>query len=1081
MTRQVEAALALARGGRPVEVAQLHVVLADGALRLRARGVVAGEADPAVRARPVQIDVSLSGAALLRGQVRVRRADVSGGDLTIVLRRSGETALAFGLPGAPADFVLPRADPGVPLAARAKAWLAALAAGIEGGGERLERLRLNRARLHLLDERTGAVWRAQDASVQFLQADRRLDLSANAALVRGADTANFALSVTSGTGLRDARLKLALDDALLRFLLGEESPVQAVQAPLQARLEAVIDREVGVRSLSLDASAGAGALTIGPDRLPFQAVALAGAYTLERDVLEISRIEIAGEAVSIRAQGAVHDLGALFAGEGDEAVAFSLAMPELTLSSAWFEAPLELRDFAVAGHYRPQERAVAVEGLSADIAGAVISAALDVYWRETPGGRLLPGVRGEASIVGRLHPPDVLRLWPVGLAGSAREWFETSVFEATLDGAELRFDITPEDLEDGRLEAKALFVSFPVTDAVVRIVEEMQPLRGGAGRTVIEGHSLKVDVQQAQLGGFRVDGGEVSLPDLSSEGRAFVRASGTGDARALVALILETPLEVRDKLPFEPDSIEGSGRLDLSLSRPLRRGVTAEDVPFSVSGQFEGVGAVSRSGDIRLSDWALQVTGDQDGLRFSGPLRFGGSRAALDWFERFGDEDAPDRSRYRIEGRLLTPDLDLLGVPARGFAQGAVGVVAQAEGRGLDFTQAEVSLDLTEAELFLPDNVWRKPPGARASAKLLASRGADGSLTIRSADLRGPGLQARGEAKFGADNRLLSLQAERVVLGDRYDLALRAGRSADGALLLSAQGARFDATPFLPKGPAASDTQPSIAKRGAALDIRVDTASLALREGAQVRDASVRIVNRNGRLDELTVQGLDPAGRPLRASLGATTSPSLRQIDLRAEDVGFALLGFIGENPLRGGRGRARGQFDLDTGRGRIDLQLEDFKVADLPLAARVFSSVASLQAFSDLVNGEGLAFSRLEAGFVIDGDEVRLSSGQAVGPAIGISASGGFDMKTRRVEADGVLVPAYRFNSALGQIPGLGRVFTSRKGEGVFGFTYSIRGTAERARIAVNPLSGLAPGIFRRMFESAPEATARAAEGSRP
>jgi len=44
--------------------------------------------------------------------------------------------------------------------------------------------------------------------------------------------------------------------------------------------------------------------------------------------------------------------------------------------------------------------------------------------------------------------------------------------------------------------------------------------------------------------------------------------------------------------------------------------------------------------------------------------------------------------------------------------------------------------------------------------------------------------------------------------------------------------------------------------------------------------------------------------------------------------------------------------------------------------------------------------------------------------------------------------------------------VLVSKKGEGVFGVTYSATGNAEQPKIDVNPLSVLTPGILRRIFE---------------
>ena len=68
---------------------------------------------------------------------------------------------------------------------------------------------------------------------------------------------------------------------------------------------------------------------------------------------------------------------------------------------------------------------------------------------------------------------------------------------------------------------------------------------------------------------------------------------------------------------------------------------------------------------------------------------------------------------------------------------------------------------------------------------------------------------------------------------------------------------------------------------------------------------------------------------------------------------------------------------------------------------------------------------------------------------------------------ARGVLVPSFGMNSALGGIPSIGDLVVGRDGEGVFSLTYSVRGSLEKANVSVNPLSALAPGVIRRIFEN--------------
>lgn len=1070
--RELERAAAELRGGKPVSVRKLHLIFVDGALRLRAEDLRSLTGAPETRPAPVQADFSFSPGALLEGRLGLQRADVSGGDVTITLRRNGETAVAFGRPGAEPDFIAPKAAEDLPLALRARQWLDAAAEALQpGAGQgQLQRLRFHRAQLHLVDERSGRTWRAQDAHLDLRRKSEQLKLQLGATLHTDAGRGRLDAALDSDTALRSAHIEVQLEDALVRLFAGSRQVLGAVQAPFSLRLAADVNRDAGLEALDVSAHADAGVLRLGSEEWAFDSVDLAGRYTLAPDLLALDRLEIAGDRVRIRGSGRVQDLAPLLSGETGSPVRFDVEMPLLEVASNQLEAPLALRELALIGAYRPASRELAVESAAFRLGGAYAGLSATLAWGRDAAAGSAPGLRAAATLAGAVTAADVRALWPAALAPSARSWFANAMQHAELGAVEARVAIDPEDWSAGKLPDDALDVAFPVRSAVVEIIPEMEPLREAEGRVHIHGAALDVEVDRAMLGRIALADGRVSAPELSSRGSVTIDVHSKGDARAYIDLLLQTPLQIRDRLPFEPASITGAGEVHLKLTRPLRSGVTAKDVAFAVQGALSKVGAVSRNGDLRVSDWALSLQGDSHGMRFSGPLRLGDSRADLTWNERFGEDVPPGRrSRYTVRGELQTKDLDLIGVPTRGVAKGAVEVNAEGEGEGLNFAKARVGVDFAKAGLALAPDLWSKPVGAPGMLTIDLERAADGGVIVRDFDARGPGLQARGNARFAPDGRLIMLQTGQARIGSRYDVALKAWRSADSGLVLEADGAVFDATPFLPQGPSTSEARAPVAKTGRSLDLRVNAKRLLLREQAVVSGASIRVVMIDGKIDRWLMDGRDPKGGSLGASMTPADNGAQRDILLQSDDVGFALRALIGKNPIQGGKGRISGQWSPKDRRGALQLRVDDFRVRDLPLAAKLFSSVASLQGLSNLVNDDGLAFSVLDGAFRIENDVVRLSDAQAYGGSIGITASGSYDLISHAIEADGVLIPAYRLNSMLGEIPGLGRLFTSRKGEGVFGFTYSIRGDVEKARIAVNPASAFAPGIFRRVFEPAP------------
>jgi hypothetical protein len=64
-----------------------------------------------------------------------------------------------------------------------------------------------------------------------------------------------------------------------------------------------------------------------------------------------------------------------------------------------------------------------------------------------------------------------------------------------------------------------------------------------------------------------------------------------------------------------------------------------------------------------------------------------------------------------------------------------------------------------------------------------------------------------------------------------------------------------------------------------------------------------------------------------------------------------------------------------------------------------------------------------------------------------------------------GTIVPAYFFNSMLGQLPLVGKLFSPEKGGGVFAARFGLNGNIDDPSVSINPISALTPGFLRGIF----------------
>ncbi len=99
-----------------------------------------------------------------------------------------------------------------------------------------------------------------------------------------------------------------------------------------------------------------------------------------------------------------------------------------------------------------------------------------------------------------------------------------------------------------------------------------------------------------------------------------------------------------------------------------------------------------------------------------------------------------------------------------------------------------------------------------------------------------------------------------------------------------------------------------------------------------------------------------------------------------------------------------------------------------------------------------------------MDKHKLAVKDYRMVGPAIGITANGEIDRDKEIVDVSGNIIPAYTANTLLGHIPLLGDMIIGD--EGVFALAYTMKGKIDDPDLSVNPLSVLAPGILKTVFE---------------
>jgi hypothetical protein len=84
----------------------------------------------------------------------------------------------------------------------------------------------------------------------------------------------------------------------------------------------------------------------------------------------------------------------------------------------------------------------------------------------------------------------------------------------------------------------------------------------------------------------------------------------------------------------------------------------------------------------------------------------------------------------------------------------------------------------------------------------------------------------------------------------------------------------------------------------------------------------------------------------------------------------------------------------------------------------------------------------------------------------MGATLEGRIDYNTNQIRISGTFLPAYALNNVFGQIPIVGLFLGVGPNEGLIGITYEVVGPTASPTLRVNPISAIAPGVLRKVFE---------------
>ncbi len=1031
--RRIEAQL----GGLQIEFGEIELVVRRGwRPRLSLRDVTLSYADgsPAIQLEDAQ--ASLAMRPLLRGEVRPKVISLSG--LFATLQRDSGGAVAVTFSDGAAPFRQARNLPQL-----IDQWDRQLELPILSA---LTRVETQAVTLRYEDRRIDRAWTMDGGSILLTREGDNVEIEAGFSILSGREYASTVeAQYRSDIGDTAAEFAVVVDQ-VPSVDIASQSPafgwLDVLKAPISGALKGAVDSDGVLLPLSASLEIGSGVIqpSEGLKPIPLAAAQSFFTFTPARQELEFSRLSIESGWLSGQMEGRAELVGVQdgrlteLVGQlqfSDLKVNPLRLYPEpLSFSGVSTDFRLELAPF----RFHLGEMLVQRGETNVLLQGSAEAGAQG--WNYD--------LQGSAN---RVDVETVKAMWPPSAPPKPRKWFIDNVMAGDIQEAQVALRA-----RDGAPPFVALDLGFE--NGVLQFNKHYPLLERVKGQLSIYGKRLVVTATEGwmtarQGGDVDLAGTSFIIPDTGlkgEDGLGILRANAKGRALAALSLLNREPLTVLDKagLPVRL----GSGQVEVSATAmlPLRETLDVAEIAYHYRGTLRDVRSEVLVPGYELAARELTLKGDNTHVQVSGPGRFAGVPIDASWRQEIQPgTPLPGRISGEIELSPATLTALRIGLP-EGSLDGlgrALFDVVLPPGQPPELT---VSSDLQGVSLRMPELSWRKEAASAGRLSLRTILDADPS--VEDLELEAPGLSARGRITLNGEGGLDRAEFSALTVGGWLDGPVTLTGRAGGVPAVAMTGGRLD----LRRAPFSSGAGGAGGSGGGNTPITLSLNRLQVTDTISLSRFQGRFDTRGGFNGAFTgnLNTLTPVEGVVVPQSGGMA------MRLRSGDAGGV---FRSAGVMRHGFG---GDFEMTlipaqaAGEYNGQLRVKNIRIKRAPAIAALINSLSLVGLFDEL-SGQGILFTGVEADFRLGSRYLTLHSSSAVGPSIGLSLDGIFDLEASEMNMRGVLSPIYLVNA-------IGSVLT-RKGEGLFGFAFTLKGLADDPKVSVNPLSGIAPGFLREVF----------------
>jgi hypothetical protein len=1070
----------------------------SGVPHVRLRNIELKDKNGNLVARAPRAAIEVEGNALLSGAIVPTSIELIGPRIRVMRNLEGGIELGFGeaapegeavavdpatgaSPKTDQDTSLTRGDGPMGRPGAGAAIIEILSGNPDAGGGQaissIETIRIADAEIRFYDEANDAIWNIPAAELVFQRMPYGFAVAAKAEVANG-DEAGYWSADISASYRRETRsfaISTRINDLVPANISDEIfalSQLARVKVPLAGQVEMEVTDQGLITKATGEFVASAGEVGF-PDYLAEPIIIDEGSLRADYDpvtgsiVITDSLLLVGGSRAQLK--------GSLMPERNQQgrltALRIMLEAKNVAIDAqGTITSPVAVDQVRFTGKAAIEEARLDIEDLTIMSGDTGIRLRGAITGGGESAGILLAGRMKELSA-------DLLKqLWPPIVAPRTRKWVNENIRKGRIREGEFTVNLPVDALATAqrqrRLPRDSINLSFKMDGVTSGYFKDLPPLIGASGEASLKDNDFRLTVDGADVvmpsgASARLTSGTMNAKDiLSGETLAEFDLDVEGKAQPLIEYLDQPALNLIRHTGFDTSKLTADAKLKVKLTLPLIRNVPKSRIVVNVAAKLANASLKDALPGIDIAGGDIDLTVEKGVFTATGPVMLSGIPSKLQWQRG----PAPDfKQSAVIETTLDGEQRRKLGIDLGTFARGPIGLTATIPDLGHAEGRTEIKADLGEVELRVQPISWFRPATPRTEASFTYFSKGEKGPRIEGLEIKGKGLSIKGQVALAPKRQgLRSANLSEVRLSDENRFAARISNDADGTSV-TIDGASFDARPLIRslfgarnKGDASEQKNAPPKKSDKPVRVTLNLDRLHANRGEIVERVKGSLTARAGRLEQAEIEGTFLSGQPV--VFRVTPVEGGREMRINGRDGGAAIRAANIYSKVAGG------QIEFYARLGKDGSAVEDGRLVLRNFEVRNEAALAELDSRGkpkrDGPRRESLSFDKLTLPFTSDARFIRIGESLVRGAELGASAEGLIRKSDGAVDITGTIIPVYALNSVLGDIPLFGDILTGGKGQGIIGVTFALGGTVDKPAFQMNPVSAVAPGIFRKFFE---------------